>query len=88
MSDVSFLRQCAEKIATGEVWSDETPVFLQCVTYSGHSPFILPDELKRITFSQKLPEVMEDYITMANFTDYAIGILSIPLKSRGGMRIQ
>ncbi|MCD7976107.1 MAG: LTA synthase family protein [Tannerellaceae bacterium] len=83
VGDVSFLRQCADKIKREEVWNKQQPNFLQCITYSGHSPFILPDELKRISFSGSIPKIMNDYMTMANYTDYAIGEFIRLLKEQG-----
>ena len=56
--------------------------FLQIVTYSGHNPFVLPDNLKRIHFKGDYPEKMRDYMTMANYTDHGLGILLNYLKSR------
>ncbi len=82
VGDGAFLRQGGEKIAKGEVWSDSRHNILQLVTYSGHNPFKLPDELKRITFSSKMPEMLNDYMTMANYTDYAIGQFIEYLKSQ------
>lgn len=83
VGDVSFLRQCAEKVATGEVWDKQGANFLQCVTYSGHSPFVLPDELKRVSFPDATPRIMKDYMTMANYTDYTIGQFIRLLKEQG-----
>ncbi len=73
LGDVSFLRQCAEKMKTEEMVPIEGHTLIQCVTYSGHGPFIIPDELKRISFSKDVPRRMNDYMTVANYTDRAIG---------------
>ena len=82
LGDVSFMRQAVEKMKTGEIWKRGEHVYLQFVTYSGHNPFILPDNLKRIHFKGNYPQKMLDYMTMANYTDYAVGILLQYLKSR------
>ncbi|PXZ44244.1 MULTISPECIES: LTA synthase family protein [Sanguibacteroides] len=82
LGDLSFLRQCGEKISSPELWPDSAFVFLQCVTYSGHNPFILPEELKRVSFSDKIPKRMNDYMTMANYTDRAIGNFIAFLRSQ------
>ena len=82
LGDVSFMRQAIEKMKTGEIWKRGEHVYLQFVTYSGHNPFILPDNLKRIHFKGNYPQKMLDYMTMANYTDYAVGILLQYLKSR------
>ena len=82
LGDVSFMRQAVEKMKTGEIWKRGEHVYLQFVTYSGHNPFILPDNLKRIHFRGNYPQKMLDYMTMANYTDHAVGILLQYLKSR------
>ena len=48
-------------------------VYMQLVTYSGHAPFKLPEELKEIHFSPAIPQKMNDYMTTARYTDKAIG---------------
>lgn len=73
LGDVSFLRQCGEKLATEELFPANGHTLAQCVTYSGHSPFTIPDESKRIHFSDKLPARLRDYMVVANYTDHAIG---------------
>lgn len=73
VGDRAFLRQCLEKIQNNEVWDDSGNTLLQCVTYSGHNPFLLPDSLKKVFFSPEVPEVLNNYMTMANYTDRALG---------------
>lgn len=73
VGDRAFLRQCLEKIQNNEVWNDSGNTLLQCITYSGHNPFILPDSLKKVFFSPEVPEVLNNYMTMANYTDRALG---------------
>lgn len=82
LGDKAFFNQCAEKMVHGEVWPHGEKAFLQFVTYSGHSPFKLPEELKTIHLSDELPEMMNDYLTMAHYTDEAIGEFVTYLKSR------
>lgn len=73
LGDYSFLKQCAEKIGQEKLWKAGGHTFIQCVTYSGHNPFVLPDHLKQVSFSSKIPQRMNDYMTTANYTDRAIG---------------
>lgn len=80
--DGSFFEQCCEKMERGEVWPQGERVWMQLVTYSGHAPFKMPDELKQIAFSDTLPQKMADYMTVANYTDRAIGRFVDYLKSR------
>lgn len=73
VADRSFLRQAAAKIAAGEVWKDGERAFIQLVTYSGHHPFVLPEELRELHFSAAIPTLMADYMALAHYTDSAIG---------------
>lgn len=70
--DGSFLEQSAQKIKEKKIW-EEGNVYMQLVTYSGHAPFILPDELKEVRFSPAVPQKMNDYMTVAHYTDKAVG---------------
>lgn len=82
MSDREFAKQIIEKMKDGEVFPVGERAFVQIVTYSGHNPFRLPDELKELRFSDKIDKGLADYMTMAHFTDSAIGSLLDYLKSR------
>lgn len=73
LGDHSFLRQSAEKIETEELWPTGGHTLLQCVTYSGHTPFVIPDELKDIHITGDYPERLRNYMEVANYTDRAIG---------------
>ena len=86
LGDVSFMRQAVEKMKEGQIWKWGEHVYLQLVTYSGHNPFVLPDKLKRIHLRGNYPKTMLDYMTMANYTDHALGILIKYLKSRPDWR--
>ena len=86
LGDVSFMRQAVEKMKAGQIWKPREHVYLQLVTYSGHNPFVLPDKLKRIHLKGSYPQKMLDYMTMANYTDHALGILIKYLKSRPDWR--
>lgn len=82
LSDREFAKQIIEKMKDGEVFPVGERAFVQIVTYSGHNPFRLPDELKELRFSDKIDNGLADYMTMAHFTDSAIGSLLDYLKSR------
>ena len=66
----------------GEVWPAGENAYVQIVTYSGHAPFRLPENLRRISFSEDVPQLMADYMITANYTDAAIGRLVGYLQSR------
>lgn len=85
LSDGSFLRQSVEKLRNENIWPAGEPVMLTFVTYSGHSPFVLPDRFKDPDFdisNANLPEKLTDYITMAHYTDSQLHTLVDYLKSR------
>lgn len=73
IGDQAFLKQCRRKIENGEIWKKGENAYIQCITYSGHAPFKLPEELKEVSFSLAIPQKMKDYITTARYTDKAIG---------------
>lgn len=81
IGDASFFQQCREKIERGEVWKPGESVYMQFVTYSGHSPFKLPDHLRTITLPASIPEKAADYMTTAHYTDKAIGDFVAYLKT-------
>ena len=86
LSDGSFMRQAVEKLRSGEIVADsDRPFLLTFVTYSGHNPFRLPDNLRDPAFSLpegKYPERMADYVTMAHYTDSRLRTLIEYLRSR------
>lgn len=73
LGDDSFLRQSYAKIKSDEIWKEGKPALIQLVTYSGHTPFIIPDHLKKLKFSDRIPERLRNYMQVANYTDRAIG---------------
>ena len=73
LGDDSFFRQTIEKITPDDLFPADGHTFLQCVTYSGHSPFIIPDEMKKVHFSNDIPERLRHYMEVINYTDRAVG---------------
>lgn len=82
LSDGSFMRQATAKMKAGEIWPEGERAFVMMITYSGHNPFRLPDELAAVHFSDKYPERMRDYMTMANYTDRSLATMLSYLRSR------
>jgi phosphoglycerol transferase MdoB-like AlkP superfamily enzyme len=82
LGDVPFFKQVCEKMENKEIGRDGESLFLTCVTYSGHAPFKLPEELRRVHFGSEYPERMRDYMATANYTDRAIGQFVEYLRSR------
>ena len=83
IGDVALMRQIADKIVRGEVWDAHRHMLLQCVTYSGHFPFSLPDRLREVRFSDRFPERMRNYMATARYTDRAIGLFVDRLRAAG-----
>lgn len=74
LGDDSFLRQSYQKLAhADDIWRPGKGNMVQLVTYSGHTPFVIPDELKRLALSERVPERLRNYLQVANYTDRAIG---------------
>lgn len=73
LGDVPFLRQCVEKLEAEDLAVTGGHVLAQCVTYSGHAPFVIPEESKRVFFSDRVPEKLRNCMAVANYTDHAIG---------------
>ncbi len=82
LGDSAYFSQCKEKMENGEIWRSDENVFIQIVTYSGHSPFKMPESLKKVHFSEQIPKIMADYMTVAHYTDEAIGNFVEYLKTR------
>lgn len=85
LSDGSFFRQSVELLRRGKLWPEGTPGLLTFITYSGHNPFRLPDELKDPDFdlsgSQLTPTVL-DYITVNHYVDAQLRTIVDYLRSR------
>lgn len=75
LCDGAFFNQCLEKFRQQNLLPQDgsAPLYIQCVTYSGHHPFVLPEKLRRVRFSEALPDRMRHYLMTANYTDRAIG---------------
>ncbi|MBR3445349.1 MAG: LTA synthase family protein [Prevotella sp.] len=82
IGDAALMRQAVNRMQKGEVWPHGTHAFIQFVTYSGHHPFKLPEDLHRIHLRKNYPDMLRDYLVTANYTDYAIGHLLDYLYSR------
>ncbi|MDR0268137.1 LTA synthase family protein [Paenibacillus sp.] len=58
--------------------------YSQFVTASSHSPFIVPDDKKRLNLSQHLQKgKLGHYLTAINYSDYALGTFIERLKQNG-----
>jgi phosphoglycerol transferase MdoB-like AlkP superfamily enzyme len=83
LSDKRFFEQSVEKMKKGEIWPEGQYAFVMWVTYSGHAPFELPDEIKRISFDKnKYTETLSNYMSDVNYTDSALQTLVEYLRTR------
>lgn len=82
LGDKAFFEQCREKIEHGEIWRQGEHAFIQMVTYSGHSPFKIPEKLRTVHFSNQIPQLMNDYLSVVHYTDEAIGRFVEYIQSR------
>lgn len=82
IGDRPLMRQIVEKMESGEVWPRGENAFVQVVTYSGHNPFPIPEEYDDLKLQGDYPELLNNYVTCAHYTDEAIGILMNYLKTR------
>ncbi len=85
LSDASFFRQSIDLIKTGDIWPEGESRLLTIVSYSGHNPFILPEEKRDPEFNihaMGLNKRFTDYTTMAHYTDAQLHTIIDYLKSR------
>lgn len=85
LSDGSFFRQSVEKLGKGGLWPEGEPVMMTFVTYSGHGPFKLQEELQDPDFNIRdlgLHDATRRYSEMTHYTDSQLHTLVEYLKSR------
>lgn len=82
LSDGAFPTQSVDKLRRGQIWPIGQPAFTMLITYSGHNPFKLPENLKQIDIAGDYPAKMVDYMTMANYTDRSLATIIEYLHSR------
>lgn len=85
LTDGSFFRQAVEKLKGGDIWKPGQPVMLTLVTYSGHFPFRIPEEFRDPAFDISgagFPELLDNYIRLAHYTDSQLRTLVEYLQSR------
>lgn len=82
LGDTSFFRQVYEKTADTAIWRPGEHHLMQCVTYSGHTPFMIPDSLKELkNLPKDFPERLRNYMQTVRYTDRAVGQFVTRLKA-------
>lgn len=82
IGDRALMHQIVEKLQSGTTWNPGEPAMIHIVTYSGHSPFNLPDKEHCFTLSGEAPEMMENYMYVCRYVDEALSVLIEYLRSR------
>ncbi len=82
VGDRALMRQIVEKMSQGELWPEGETAYVQIITYSGHNPFKIPDELNELRLQGDYPALLDDYMSCAHYTDQALGILVDYLRLR------
>lgn len=85
ITDGSFFRQSLNELKKGELWPEYTPAMLTFITFSGHHPFIMRDDLKdpKFEISQMgLPKILERYINVTHYVDSQLGAAVDYIKGR------
>lgn len=72
MDDEELFERCLASLDTLAA-SGRRHLYVQCITYSGHAPFRLPDPIRPREFEELRPEKLRDYLTAARYTDAAVG---------------
>ena len=77
LSDGSFMRQAVEKNAGRRNMASRRKRIPPVCDVLRPTSFRLPENLRTVTFSDRFPERMRDYMMMAHYTDSAIGTPAI-----------
>lgn len=81
-SDEEMYRVGMEQLT--QLQAQSKPFYAQFITTSSHSPFVVPQDKRKITLPVELEgSNLGNYITAMNYTDYAIGQLIQDLKAQG-----
>ena len=77
------LKRCYIRAAVERLQNYLSDTFREDLAELPAEDIIIPDEYKRISFSPGMPEVLNNYLTAANYTDYAIGKFIERLQEEG-----
>ena len=66
----------------GDVWPEGESAYVQLVTYTGHNPFRIPEELQTIALEGDYPAKLRDYMTAVHYSDQALGRFLHYLRTR------
>lgn len=85
LTDGTFLRQLAGRLKQGDLWPAGEPRMMTVITYTGHFPFALSEELRDKDFDlsqSKLPERLRDYIGVTHYVDSQLKTIIDYVQSR------
>lgn len=80
--DRSFMRQATQKMSNGEIFPIGEKAYIQLVTYSGHSPWELPENLDFLHLNGDYSLEIKRYLATVCYTDRALKTLVEYLRKR------
>lgn len=82
LADGALFSQIVERMRSGEVMPEGERAYVQIVGYSGHNPWRIPEERRRLHLTGSYPDKFVDYLTAMNYVDGALEPLVSYLRSR------
>ena len=82
LADGALFSQIVDCMRRGEIMPEGERAYVQIVGYSGHNPWKIPEEQRRLRLTGKYPDKFADYITAMNYVDGALEPLVKYLRSR------
>ncbi|MDE6478953.1 MAG: LTA synthase family protein [Muribaculaceae bacterium] len=85
ITDGSFFRQSLAQLKKGKLWTENSPAMLTFITFSGHHPFVMRDDLMDPDFNvanKGLPQMLENYIKVTHYVDSQLRTVIDYIKGR------
>ena len=85
ITDGSFFRQSIAELKKGELWPENSPAMLTFITFSGHHPFVMREDLRDPHFdvsNKGLPQMLENYISVTHYVDSQLSAVVDYIKGR------
>lgn len=82
LADGALFGQIADRMRRGEIFPEGESAYVQIIGYSGHNPWIIPEERRGLRLAGSYPDKYADYLTAMNYVDGALGPLVDYLRSR------
>lgn len=82
LADGALFSQIVDRMRSGEIMPEGERAYVQIVGYSGHNPWRIPEERRRLHLTGSYPDKFADYLTAMNYVDGALEPLVGYLRSR------